>query len=347
MPKIMTTARIQLIFFISLLVLGIMGVATLSRLAIPLGLAYISYLITAPLIVYLMKMGLNKISAITVVFIGLALLSSYPIIKVVPAINKQTKHVQYYFPKIEHYLKVNYQLFRTKLKKHTGMEVDGEAINDFINYGQDLSKSVLLNIPVILTSLLEWILLVPLFLFFLLKDGNNFKRLVLGVVPNSIFERFYYLFHQFNKQLGGYILAKFIEASIVGIIITIGLIVLDVRFSFLLGLLAAITNIIPYLGPVIGAIPAILLGLVEYGPNSTFMAIVILYTVANVIDLALVFPILVSQIVDLHPVIVVISVIVGSQYLGVIGMVISIPLAAAAKLFFIEIYKELYKSSYR
>ena len=347
MSKVMTTERIQLIFFVFLLLLGMVVMATLSRLAIPLGLAYISYLITAPLIIYLMKLGINKTSSILVVFFGMILLSSYPIIKIVPTIKKQTEHVQYYFPKIEHYLKLNYQLFRTKLRKHTGMEISGEAINDLIIYGQEVSKAVLLKIPVILTSLLEWIFLVPLFLFFLLRDGGKFKHLVLRVVPNRIFERFYYLFHQFNKQLGGYILAKFIEASIVGLIITIGFGILDVRFSILLGLLAGITNIIPYLGPVIGAIPAILLGLVEYGPNSTFMAIVILYAVANVIDLALVFPILVSQIVDLHPVIVVISVIVGSQYLGVIGMVISIPMAAAIKLFFIEIYKELYRNSYR
>ncbi|MBT6326833.1 MAG: AI-2E family transporter, partial [Bdellovibrionales bacterium] len=68
--------------------------------------------------------------------------------------------------------------------------------------------------------------------------------------------------------------------------------------------------------------------------------------IANIIDLALVFPILVSKIVDLHPVLVVISVIVGSQYLGMVGMIISIPAAVALKLIVTEFYREIYLDSH-
>ncbi len=117
---------------------------------------------------------------------------------------------------------------------------------------------------------------------------------------------------------------------------------MGVKFSFLLGLIAAITNIIPYVGPIFGIIPAILLALAEYGFGGTFGAIIILYLIANVIDLALVFPFLVSKIVDLHPLIVVTSVMVGSHLWGLVGMVISIPLVAALKLIAYEIYCEIY-----
>ena len=206
------------------------------------------------------------------------------------------------------------------------------------------TKEIIFNVPDILKSVLEWILLVPLFLFFYLKDSRTIKQTILRLTPNSIFERFYYLSHQFNKQLSDYIFAKFIEASIVGIIITSGLLIIGVRFSFLLGLIAAVTNIIPYVGPIFGAIPAIVLGLAEYGPGGVFGAMMILYIIANLIDLALVFPILVSKIVDLHPLLVVTSVILGSHFLGVIGMVISIPCVAALKLIFHEIYIEVYST---
>ena len=168
---------------------------------------------------------------------------------------------------------------------------------------------------------------------------------MLRVTPNSLFERFYYVSHQFNKQIGDYIFAKFIEASIVGTIITTGLWIMDIRFSLILGVLAGATNIIPYLGPLLGMVPGLVFGIVEYGMGTTFGAIALLYTIANAIDIAIVFPILVSKIVDLHPMIVIASVIIGSQTLGVLGMVISIPCAAAIKLIITEIYNEVYSSS--
>ena len=92
-------------------------------------------------------------------------------------------------------------------------------------------------------------------------------------------------------------------------------------------------------------VPALAWGIAEFGMSPTFGAILILYLVANTIDLAIVFPILVSKIVDLHPLVVVASVILGSQYLGIVGMVISIPLAASMKLVLLEIYFELYSFS--
>src|SRR5690606_26699274 len=114
-----------------------------------------------------------------------------------------------------------------------------------------------------LTALFEWAIMVPLFVFFILKDGRAFKNLFLRITPNPIVEKVYYLINQFNRKFGDYILAKFIEASIVGIIITGGLLILGYPFAFLLGILAAITNILPYVGPFLGYIPALLIGLVD------------------------------------------------------------------------------------
>ena len=165
---------------------------------------------------------------------------------------------------------------------------------------------------------------------------------MMKIVPNSIVEKTYYLYHSFNTKFGDYIFAKFIEATIVGVVITAGLLLLGYPFAFLLGIVAAVTNILPYIGPFLGLIPALVVGLVDQNPNTTIGAMILLYVIANVIDLALVFPVLVSKIVNLHPLIVVVSVIIGSQFGGVIGMIVSIPLAAFLKLLFQEFYLELY-----
>ncbi|WP_417336937.1 AI-2E family transporter [Halobacteriovorax marinus] len=334
--------KVRLVFFILGLVLFLFSLWLFPRVSIPLSVAYVVSLIFNPVVPMVMRFGLKKSTSVNIVFLAILFLFTYPLIKITPTITNEAQNVQYYLPKVESFLKTEYKNLTSKIEEKTGYVVGNEILDNSLDYGQKATTEILLQVPKYLGSIIEWIFLVPLFVFFILKDGKEFKSNFLKIVPNSMFERFYYLSHQFNRQLGDYIFAKFVEASIVGIIITTGLLFLDVRFALLLGLVAGFTNVIPYLGPIIGTIPAIIFGLAEYGWGPTFGAITILYIVANAIDIALVFPILVSKIVNLHPLMVVISVILGSTFFGVVGMIISIPLAAAFKLISIEIYNELY-----
>ena len=221
--------------------------------------------------------------------------------------------------------------------------VGRESIDRLISSTKTQAEELMAEVPTWLGMLLEWLFVIPLTLFFLFKDGEVLKRSYFKLVPNSYFEQFYSLVNKFNSQLGDYIFAKFFEALLLGLMVTTGLLILDVRFSVLLGIVAGVTNIIPYLGPVLGALPGILVVLVEAGSFDRSVGLVaILYLVINIIDMGIIFPVLVSRIVNLHPFIVVVSVIMGSQIMGVAGMIISVPLATAFKLLFLECYHELY-----
>ncbi|MCO4792631.1 MAG: AI-2E family transporter [Bacteriovoracaceae bacterium] len=332
----------RLIFFFSVIFLSAIALMSMPRIAAPLTFAYVLYLILSPLIPRLMKLGFGRNTSLGILFIGLMFSMTYPIVKLVPMITADSQNFRYYIPKMEKYVVEKYQDIKVEVEKRSGIQLKDSYATDAIYGARKAVTSFLLYLPQYLASTLEWIFLVPLFIFFLLKDGYRLKKMILGLTPNSIFERFYYLGHQFNKKLGDYIFAKFVEASIVGIIITTGLWALDIRFALLLGLISSITNIIPYVGPIIGAVPALIMVVAEYGVGASFGGVLTLYIVANAIDIALVFPILVSKIVDIHPIMVVISVILGSQYFGLIGMIISIPFAAAVKLVGAEIYRELY-----
>jgi putative permease len=197
------------------------------------------------------------------------------------------------------------------------------------------------KIPSYLSSLLEWILLVPLFLYFFFMESGRSSRKFLEAVPNPIFEKSYVLFSQFNKKFGEYIIAKFIEATILGVLVTIGLLIIGFPYPFILGFVAGVTNILPYIGPVIGLIPAIFVALLSQDPNVSMAGMLVVFLLANLFDNILVFPLLVSKIVNLHPIVVVVSVLVGSQIGGVVGMIVIIPFIAFFKLLFKEIYKDL------
>ena len=337
--------RIKLAFFFSMLFLCALLLLMMPRVSAPLIVGYVTYLIVSPAVPAIEKLGINRMGSILIVFSSLIFFSTYPFIKLVPTVSNEVENLQYYRPKIEKFIIEKYESGKIEIKERVGYEVDDKYFYEGIDWVRNASTDLLLNVPTLVASLIEWVFLIPLIIFFLLKDGVKFKRSFLRLIPNSIFERFYYLSHQFNRKLGDYIFAKFVEASIVGIIITSGLLIMDVRFALLFGLIAAFTNIIPYVGPILGFVPAALFAFAEYGVGATSGAIITLFIIANAIDMALVFPILVSKIVDLHPLTVVVSVILGSQWLGIIGMIISIPCAAALKLIAEEIYKEIYQDS--
>jgi len=335
--------KIQLIYFVSVIVLFCTLVLALPRISIPLSLAYILSLALTPIVTSLMALRMSKTMATLFIFIVLGFLVGWPLVKMIPMLSTESQNFQDIIPKIEQYIILQFQYLREFVKLKTGHEIGDAYVYQGLQELQNWSTSAVVRIPNILANLMEWIFLVPFFTFFIIRDSDSFKKTLLNSTPNMIFERFYYVIHVFNRQLGNYFFAKLVEAIIVGGIITTGLLIMDIKYAVILGFVAGLTNIVPYVGPFIGVVPAIILGMLEHGMTSPTMgAILMLYAVANAVDVFFVFPFLVSKIVNLHPMIVAVSVIVGSHYMGITGMVISIPVVAAIKLIVTEIYNEIY-----
>jgi putative permease len=232
--------------------------------------------------------------------------------------------------------------YQTKLREKYSVNIQDATINKYFDVSKNYVTQFVLSLPDLLGSFLEWLFLIPLFMYFMIVEGRNYQRLFLTTIPNSYFEKIYYLIHQFDKKIGGYIFAKSVEATIVGILVGIGLAVVGFPFAFLMGLAAGVTNIIPYLGPILGMIPAALVFIVSPEYSHLIGPVLIVFLAANLLDMFLIFPVLVARIVNLHPLVVIVSVIIGSQLWGVVGMIVSVPAANIIKLLFGEIYRELY-----
>lgn len=337
--------KLKFSFFIIILIFIFAIMINFTRIMIPFGIAYIFALMFKPIQKLLFSVDFKKKTMAILMTFGFLFIFSYPIFTGIKTVTEESHKIEYYIPKLELYLRKKYSLVVKEVKDRFNYDISFNPVDKMIEFGQESTKSAFIYLPKILGAALEWGLIIPLFLFFILKDERKVRFLFLKVVPNSFVEKAYYLYHQFNTKFGDYIFAKFIEAAFLGTIITAGLLIIGYPFAFLLGLVAAVTNILPYIGPVIGFLPALVIGLVDQNPNTTLGAMVALYIIANIIDLALVFPLLVSKIVNLHPMLVVVSVMLGSQVGGVVGMIISIPLVAFLKLLFQEIYIELYGQS--
>lgn len=214
-----------------------------------------------------------------------------------------------------------------------------------VKYFQSSSEKFWTSATDFFSHLLVCLLLAPFLAFILLKDIHEIKRSMLSLVPNRHFETMYGLFHRIQEDMGGYVAARILEAALVMSMVTIGCLWLNIPYAFVIGFFAGATNPIPYLGPLLGAVPAVVLAVVKPEiPNHLFW-ISMVFLIANVIDTILIFPVMVAKIVDLHPVVVVISVMVGAQLFGITGMIMAVPVTSILKILISEIYSRIYNQN--
>jgi putative permease len=197
--------------------------------------------------------------------------------------------------------------------------------------------------PKLAGELVTTLILGPILVFFLLMEGQDLRRSFFRLIPNRIFETVFSVTHEVTSALGDYLRAKLIEAFLVGLLTTLGLLAIGAPYAFVLGMIAGVTNILPYIGPVIGAVPALLIPLVDPSHSALLWPILIVMIGVNVIDTILIFPVVVAKLVNLHPLILLASVMVGQEYYGLIGMLVSIPVASTFKILAIQVGRGLYE----
>ena len=226
----------------------------------------------------------------------------------------------------------------------------GKTLGDSLNFNlsgkvEELlaswSSSIFEDLAKFLSKSLTTLVLAPFFAFFFLKDGRRLSRELLHLVPNNYFELALSLHHQINDQMGQFIRARLLEATIVGFVVWCGLFFIEFPFATLLAIFAILTNLIPYIGPVIGIIPAVIISLINGQTHFELFLMLSIYGIAQLIDILLIIPLVVAKIVNLHPVTVVISIIIGAQLMGIIGMIISIPAANVFKVTLTSLYQHL------
>jgi putative permease len=196
-------------------------------------------------------------------------------------------------------------------------------------------------LPGALKTFFTVMLLGPFLAFFMVKDGRAVTNTVLDLVPNQLFEPALSLLHQINFQIGQFVRARMLESLIVGMVTAIGLLIIQFPYAVLLGVIAGLTNFIPYLGPIMGAVPAFLIALVNAHSGLDVLLVAMVYVIAQLIDAGFLIPLMVAKIVDLHPVTVIIVIIAGAQLMGILGMIICIPVAATLKVTINTVYRHL------
>jgi predicted PurR-regulated permease PerM len=177
----------------------------------------------------------------------------------------------------------------------------------------------------------------------MVRDGRKLRRRVVSLIPNRYFETALIVMHRIDQQIGGYLRGRLTECILVTILqmVAMGIARLWVPQPqiLLISAVCGATNLIPYVGPLMGAGFGILLYIGAYGlPMSAVYGLVIATFIAHVIDNVAIAPVVLSQNVDLHPLTVALVLVIGGEALGILGLLIAIPIAASLKVIAQEIY---------
>ncbi len=175
--------------------------------------------------------------------------------------------------------------------------------------------------------------------FYFLKDIKEFKRALVSIIPRKGRKGILGVVRDIDVVLGGFIRGQLLVAAILGIITMIGLSFIGVKYSFILGGVAGIANIIPYFGPIIGIIPAAIVAFFDKPVNG--MWVILMYFILQQLESAILTPKIVGSRVGLHPAITIIAVIVGGKFFGIIGLILAVPIVGILKVLGIRIVKSI------
>lgn len=196
----------------------------------------------------------------------------------------------------------------------------------------DLVKKSFSMVVNVLSAVVS-IIMLAFITFFLLKDGRRMKKTVVSWVPNRYFEMTLIILHKTGTQLGRYIRGQLLVASIVGSLSIFALYLLEIKYAFFIGAMAGLANMIPYFGPIVGAVPAIIMALIHNDGSLEIVAVVaVAFATIQLFENIFVSPFIVSKSVELHPLTVIIVILIGGQLVGIFGMLLAVPTASIIKV---------------
>jgi predicted PurR-regulated permease PerM len=180
--------------------------------------------------------------------------------------------------------------------------------------------------------------IVPFVTYFILAEGDLGIKKIVERIPNKYFEMSLNIMDKVGRELVSYLRGLILECSIVGGLSMIGFMIIGVPYAVIIGVLTGIANLVPYLGPLAGAGLAIIASLTVTGDFQMFLPIALLSIIIRLIDDLVLQPLCFGKTLDMHPVAVVLTLIIGHQLMGVSGMVISIPIATILRVSATETY---------
>jgi predicted PurR-regulated permease PerM len=290
----------------------------------------ISYLLS-PIADRIESRGLNRSLAIAIIFVVIGIILVGFTLIILPGLVQQLEKVQQAFESGEAELMMGqfeaHILSFIPENFHKQLNIQGEIADILGNASQQIVQMIIKMI-----SSVYYFLILPIAVFFFMRDGQRIKKSFIRNIPNRFFETALNVIHKIDQQLGDYLRGVMIDASIIGTLATIALAIVGSPYALLIGIFTGLANMIPYVGPVVGMITAILVNFFATGHFDLLLPIIVALLIVQLLDNVLVQPMVIASSVSLHPLTIILVIIVGGQFFGLLGMFLAVPVAGTIKV---------------
>ncbi|HZK10971.1 MAG TPA: AI-2E family transporter [Atribacterota bacterium] len=289
-----------------------------------------------PLYRYLIQKKIPKVLAIIIVFGIIITLLILIIFFLIPGVINQLNTL---YKEIPNFIE-NYQNLILSIKPQLSKFINPvdveillkENLSEVQRNVLGFSQTIIIYLSNIVSSITVGIVIVPLILFYLMRDMFIFKENLYIYVSKGNKEEFKEVLEEIDHIVSGFIRGRIIVCFIVGTLIGIGLYFLNLEFALIIGIVSGVLNFLPYLGPIVGVVLALIFALGS--PWWSLLMIVVLFVLVNQIEAVYLNPKILGKGLGLHPLTVILSMLICGQLLGILGVLVAVPLTAILKVLF-------------
>ncbi|HII72217.1 TPA: AI-2E family transporter [Candidatus Woesearchaeota archaeon] len=301
--------------------------------------------IVNPFVKYLRNMGFRKNLAYVFVICTFMLAILGSVYFAGPKMVSELSQVQKDWPRIEQ--RIDEQVLRKVSSPDGGVisyyvpiikaEIKAGTLKIWFDiFAKEMKSAVGAFLPVVLSSLI----LVPIFTILIIKDRKKIWRSFFGFVPNRYFEVVMSMAYEVNRAIENFVSAKVVQSLIVGGVCSVGFLLTGVKFPLVLGFFAGLMNIVPYLGPIIGGAPPVVISYLLLDSRTAVLALVIVI-LAQLVDNLFTQPVLIPKLMKEHPLVVVLVTLTGAKLFGAIGLVLGLVIFSVMKIILVKSYMAL------
>lgn len=327
------------IFIGSIILIGLILLLFVRNILSPFIIAFVLAYLLSPVVESLSRRGLGCRTSIAVVFIGIVLVIGLTLFFILPKLYMELSKLSVILPGTAHTLDHTIQELRsnfratglpnqvvTVLDGHLG---EGEAF--LVQWLEDFLD----NLPELLAST-SLLILSPVIAIYLLADWKRIQTGFLRIVPQRRRLAWQRVIQDISHIVRCFVRGNLIVAVIVGVLCGLGVKLIGMDYALLIGVLCGVFDLIPYFGPLIGAVPSVLLGLIESPWMAVKVAIVIL--IVQQLEGNVISPKMMGDSVGLHPVWIVFALLAGGELAGFWGILLAVPIAAVLRVIIRHLY---------
>jgi len=310
----------------------------LKPVVLPFVAAFLVAYLFSPLVEKLHKIGLPRWLAISFVFVGIGVVLTLAMWYLVPLVWQQLMYARDSIPAGIHWLNYTFLPWVSQTFSVEQMEIDTQQMSTVVmeyiqtNYSADSIQAMVLKVAQSGLNFIQiggTVVLIPIIAFYFLLDWDRMLDSFRRLIPRPYEKSTLHIVGECHQVLGAFVKGQFLVMFLLGTVYAVGLQVIGLEVGLIIGMVAGLASIIPYLGFAVGIIAAVIATLFQFGIDWMHLALVlVVFMIGQAVEGYILQPFLLGDKIGLSPVAVVFAVLAGAQLAGFLGMLIALPVAA-------------------